>query len=166
MNIDVQDSKNAPKPPESASYATQERLSRLDPARRASVGKRAEDTPKTARLGYLRAATGDALSSIEVLPRIGIEIALEFDSEVVDPLANKHDWYAIVEVSGTKPDGQTRATLEAALAEAMDKGIVLDAAIAASTAQPDWPSRCMEAMATRFGVCVERGDSSDVMTQV
>jgi D-lactate dehydrogenase (cytochrome) len=86
-------------------------------------------------LAHLRAATGDALSSIEVLPRIGVEIALEFDPGVVDPLSAKHDWYAIVEVSGTKADGQTEATLEAALAAAMEKGIVVDATIAASTAQ-------------------------------
>ena len=86
-------------------------------------------------LAHLRAATGDALSSIEVIPRIGIEIALEFDSEVSDPLADKHDWYAIIEVSGTKADGETQATLEAALADAFAKGMVRDAAIAASTAQ-------------------------------
>ena len=86
-------------------------------------------------LALLRAATGDALSSIEVLPRIGIDIAMQFDPEVGDPLEGKHEWYAIVEVSGTKADGQTNATLEAALADAMEQGIVLDAAIAASTAQ-------------------------------
>ena len=86
-------------------------------------------------LAHLRAATGDALSSIEVIPRIGIEIALEFDSEVSDPLAEKHEWYAIIEVSGTKADGETQATLEAALADALAKGMVRDAAIASSTAQ-------------------------------
>ncbi len=86
-------------------------------------------------LSLLRAATGDALSSLEVMPRIGVEIAREFDPDVVDPLAERHDWYAIIEVSGTKADGQTGATLEAALADAVEKGIVLDATIAASVAQ-------------------------------
>jgi D-lactate dehydrogenase (cytochrome) len=86
-------------------------------------------------LAHLRSATGDALSSIEVIPRIGIEIALEFDSEVSDPLADRHEWYAIIEVSGTKADGETEASLEAALADAMEKGMVRDAAIATSTAQ-------------------------------
>jgi FAD/FMN-containing dehydrogenase len=86
-------------------------------------------------LSLLRAATGDALSSLEVMPRIGLDIALEFDSGVVDPLAARHDWYAIVEVSGTKADGQTEASLEATLAGAMEKGIVVDATMAASTAR-------------------------------
>lgn len=86
-------------------------------------------------LGLLRAATGDALSSLEVMPRIGVDIALEFDPDVVDPLSARHDWYAIVEVSGTKADGQTGESLEAALGEAMEKGIVVDATIAASEAQ-------------------------------
>jgi FAD/FMN-containing dehydrogenase len=69
------------------------------------------------------------------MPRIVIDIALEFDPDAVYPLAARHDWYAIVEVSGTKTDGQTGASLEAALAHAMEKGIVGDATVAASTAQ-------------------------------
>ena len=86
-------------------------------------------------LSLLRAATGDALSSLEVMPRIGVEIAREFDPDVVDPLSERHDWYAIVEVSGTKADGQTGASLEAALADAMENGIVVDGTMATSTAQ-------------------------------
>jgi len=86
-------------------------------------------------LSLLRVATGDALSSLEVMPRIGIEIAREFDPEVVDPLSERHDWYAIVEVSGTKADGQTESTLEVALGEAVERGILVDATIAASTMQ-------------------------------
>lgn len=97
-------------------------------------------------LSLLRAATGDALSSIEVLPRIGIEFALEFDPEVADPLASKYEWYAIVEVSGTKADGQTKAALEAGLAEALEKGIILDATIAASSAQAQAIWRIRKAM--------------------
>lgn len=88
-------------------------------------------------LSLLRAATGDALSSLEVMPRIGVEIARAFDAEVIDPLSEQYAWYAIVEVSGTKADGQTGASLEAALAEAMASGIVVDATIAASRAQAD-----------------------------
>ena len=97
-------------------------------------------------LSLLRSATGDALSSLEILPRIGIDIALEFDLAVVEPLANRHDWYAIVEVSGTKADGQTKAALEAGLAEAMEKGIVRDATIAASMAQAQAIWRIRKAM--------------------
>jgi len=97
-------------------------------------------------LSLLRAATGDALSSLEILPRIGMEIAIEFDPSVVDPLASRHDWYAIVEVSGTKADGQTKAALEAGLAEAMEKGIVSDATIAASMAQAQAIWRIRKAM--------------------
>ena len=86
-------------------------------------------------LSLMRAATGDALSSLEIMPRAGVDIALEYDSEAIDPLGTAHDWYAIVEVSGTKADGQTQAALETSLADAMDRGIVVDATIAASAAQ-------------------------------
>jgi len=86
-------------------------------------------------LALLRAATADALSSIEVIPRLGVDVALRFDPETSDPLTTPYEWCAIVEVSGTRPDGQTQATLESALADAMERGIVLDAVIAASVAQ-------------------------------
>lgn len=86
-------------------------------------------------LALLRAATGDALSSLEIMPRAGIDIALQFDPDIADPLDGSHGWYAIVEVSGTNSDGQTLAALESSLAEAMERGIVADATIAASNAQ-------------------------------
>lgn len=50
----------AQKTPEALSEAIRERLSVLDPKKRAMVEKRAKETPKSARLGYLRAATGES----------------------------------------------------------------------------------------------------------
>jgi FAD/FMN-containing dehydrogenase len=119
-------------------------------------------------LAELRAATGDALTSLEVLPRIGIDIALQFDSEVGDPLEGQHEWYAIVEVSGTKADGQTYAMLETALADALEKGIVLDAAMAASVAQAKSIWRIRKALVlnlTRIGAEVKHDVSVPVSKQ-
>jgi D-lactate dehydrogenase (cytochrome) len=119
-------------------------------------------------LALLRSATGDALTSLEVLPRIGVDIALQFDTEASDPLAAKHEWYAIVEVSGTKADGQTNATLEAALADAMDEGIVLDAAMAASVAQARSIWRIRKALVlnlTKIGAEVKHDVSVPVSKQ-
>jgi D-lactate dehydrogenase (cytochrome) len=119
-------------------------------------------------LALLRAATGDALTSLEVLPRLGVDIALRFDSEVSDPLEAKHEWYAIVEVSGTRADGQTNATLEAALADALEKGIVLDAAMAASVAQAKSIWRIRKALVlnlTKIGAEVKHDVSVPVSKQ-
>src|SRR5690606_8533756 len=119
-------------------------------------------------LALLRSATGDALSSLEVLPRIGVDIALQFDTEISDPLEAKHEWYAIVEVSGTKADGQTNATLEAALADALEQGMVLDAAIAASNAQAKSIWRIRKALVlnlTRIGAEVKHDVSVPVSRQ-
>src|SRR5204863_4423208 len=51
-----------------------------------------------------------------------------------EPLAAPHPWYVLVEISSPTAAG-TRETLEATLAEAAEKNIVRDAAIAASEAQ-------------------------------
>jgi FAD/FMN-containing dehydrogenase len=119
-------------------------------------------------LAHLRAATGDALTSLEVLPRIGIDIALQFDTEVGDPLDGQHEWYAIVEVSGTKADGQTYAMLETALADALEQGIVLDAAMAASVAQAKSIWRIRKALVlnlTKIGAEVKHDVSVPVSKQ-
>lgn len=49
----------AQKTPEALSEAIRERLSALDPCKRAQVEKRAADVPKSARQGYVRAALGE-----------------------------------------------------------------------------------------------------------
>ena len=53
------DDGQAPKPSERANAAIIERLSILDPSKRAQVEKRVADVPKSARLGYLRAPLGE-----------------------------------------------------------------------------------------------------------
>jgi D-lactate dehydrogenase (cytochrome) len=88
-------------------------------------------------LAMLREASGDALSSFELIPRAGLDIALRYDPGVADPLTSRHDWHALVEVSGTRADGSTRAALEAGLATALEFGVARDAVLASSLAQAD-----------------------------
>ena len=49
-----------PKPAERAGDASAKALNAVDPSRRSKVLKRAQNTPVSARLGYLRAASGQA----------------------------------------------------------------------------------------------------------
>ncbi len=51
-----------------------------------------------------------------------------------DPLADKHPWYVLMEVSSQQSDG-LRDSLEQFLADAIEQGLVLDATIAASLEQ-------------------------------
>ena len=86
-------------------------------------------------LARLRAATGDAVTSFEYLPRIAVEFAVRHVPGVTDPLGRPHEAYVLCEVSTAREDPALRGLLESALAQAMQDGLVLDAVLAESLAQ-------------------------------
>jgi D-lactate dehydrogenase (cytochrome) len=86
-------------------------------------------------LAILRAGSGDAVSSYELLPRMAIELCLRHLPGVSDPLEKKYPWYALIEFAGTTADGRTAAALESSMAAALERGVILDAAIAQSEDQ-------------------------------
>ncbi|MEX0923349.1 MAG: FAD-binding oxidoreductase [Rhodovibrionaceae bacterium] len=86
-------------------------------------------------LGRIRTASGDAVCSFELIPRRGLAFALEHVSGVRDPLAAPHDWYVLIELHGGQAEGGLSGSLEAALAEAYEAGLVADAALAANAGQ-------------------------------
>jgi FAD/FMN-containing dehydrogenase len=88
-----------------------------------------------ALLGRLRAASGDAVSSFEYLPRIAVEFTTRHVPGVVDPLGRPYDCYVLCELSSSRADAGLRPALEAALECAIADGLVLDATIAESLAQ-------------------------------
>jgi D-lactate dehydrogenase (cytochrome) len=63
-----------------------------------------------------------------------IDFVVRHGANVRDPLATKHPWYVLMEVSSQHSDG-LRDNLEQALAEAAEQGLVTDATIAASLEQ-------------------------------
>ncbi len=97
-------------------------------------------------LSALRAGSGDQISSFELIPRLGLEIGLEYGTGVVDPLAARHAWYALVELGSTVADGRARASLEDALAGALEQGAAADATVAQSVEQGLGLWRIREAM--------------------
>jgi FAD/FMN-containing dehydrogenase len=88
-------------------------------------------------LGHLRAATGDAVTSFEFLPRIAVEFATHHISGVGDPLERPYEAYVLCEVSTARDDPGLRGLLESALEQGLADGLVLDAAFAESLAQHD-----------------------------
>ena len=83
-------------------------------------------------LGELRGASGDRVSSFELVPRIGVELTSRHIPGVSDPLGSAHDWYVLCELSSSRAAEPLDAVLEEALAAALGKGIVLDAALVRS----------------------------------
>ncbi|MCJ2035842.1 FAD-binding oxidoreductase [Methylobacterium sp. J-068] len=83
----------------------------------------------------LRAEGGAALTAFEYIAPFGLEIVLRHRAGARRPLAGTHAAYALVEVSTTRPGEAAGAVLEAMLGRAHARGIVADAALAASEAQ-------------------------------
>ncbi|MCE2481433.1 MAG: FAD-binding oxidoreductase [Alphaproteobacteria bacterium] len=82
----------------------------------------------------VQAASGEAVTAWELMPRRGVELTLANVPGNIDPLAAAHDWYVLAELGGGA-SGAPRAALETALAAAHEAGTVADAVIAASEAQ-------------------------------
>jgi len=88
-------------------------------------------------LGALRAASGDCVSSFELIPRIGVELTLRHIPGVVEPLDTPSDWYALCELSTSRAAEPLEALLEKTLAGAHESGAVLNASIALSERERD-----------------------------
>jgi FAD/FMN-containing dehydrogenase len=85
-------------------------------------------------LGRLRAASGDALHSFELIPAIAIELVCRHMPGCTAPLGTAAAWYVLCELASPAPE-PLDATLQAALAGALQAGLVHDAALAANERQ-------------------------------
>ena len=82
-----------------------------------------------------RAATADQLTAFELIPRAGLDLALRHLPDIIDPLAERHPWYALVELSSSESGSGIRGLLERLLEEAVAGGLIADGTIAASGVQ-------------------------------
>ncbi len=79
-----------------------------------------------------RAAGG--VTSFELMTRLGIEMVLRHAAGCRDPLQKLYPWYVLLELSSQSKTG-LRELLEEILTEGLNRGLVLDAAIADSLEQ-------------------------------
>ena len=79
--------------------------------------------------------TGADLNAFEVWARVGMDMALAHVPGVVDPLAEPHPYYALVELASARSGADLKATLESVLGQALEDGVVADATVAASDGQ-------------------------------
>jgi len=90
-----------------------------------------------ALLGELRAASGDCVSSFELIPRIGIELTMRHIPGVVDPLGSSSEWYVLCELSSSRAEETLDERLESSLAAAHERGWVRDASVAQNERERD-----------------------------
>ncbi len=83
-------------------------------------------------LGEMREQSGDCVSSFELIPRIGVELTTTHIEGVTDPLGENYSWYVLCELTSSRFVDTLGAVLEGVLASALERNLVLDAAIAQS----------------------------------
>jgi len=83
-------------------------------------------------LSNLREASGDRISSFELIPRIGIELTAQHIPGVRDPLKEKYEWHVLCEVTSSRASENLNELLSEALGAALESGRVLDAVVAQS----------------------------------
>ncbi len=89
-------------------------------------------------LARVDAAMGDALEGFEIVPAHCLDSVLAHLPDVRSPLESRHEWNALIECVGSSNDeASLRERLENALADALEEGLVQDAAFAATEAQAE-----------------------------
>jgi FAD/FMN-containing dehydrogenase len=81
-------------------------------------------------LGELRAASGDSVTSFELIPRVAVELTTRHIPGVTDPLPGPSEWYVLCELASPRAAEPLEAILEASLEKALADGSILDAAVA------------------------------------
>ncbi|HTU09863.1 MAG TPA: FAD-binding oxidoreductase [Allosphingosinicella sp.] len=107
-----------------------------------AIGERAvawvglEAAPQAMKLlRYLEATMGDAIESFELVPASAVDLVLAHVPGTRAPLAAPAPWNALIEVVAPMSAPSPEPLLYEGLRSALETGIVVDAAIAASEAQ-------------------------------
>jgi FAD/FMN-containing dehydrogenase len=88
-------------------------------------------------LARLREASGDSLTSYEMIPRVALALAMAHVPGSFDPFDKPHDPYLLIELTAGTSAVDLRALIEPALASALEDGLLEDATIAESEARAD-----------------------------
>ncbi len=87
-----------------------------------------------ALLDLARAKVAGEITAFELIPRIGLDLVLAHYDGARDPLSERHEWYALLELSSQNAEGLAERLL-ALLGDAAKCGVISDAAVAASEGQ-------------------------------
>jgi FAD/FMN-containing dehydrogenase len=87
-----------------------------------------------ALLNAAKAGAGGTLTTFEILSRTGLDFVLRHASGARDPLSEPSPWYVLMEVCAQSASGLDEA-VETFLSEALEQGLVTDAALAGSLNQ-------------------------------
>jgi FAD/FMN-containing dehydrogenase len=115
-------------------------------------------------LGVALGIAGNNVTSYELIERIGIDGVLKHVPGTRDPLAGRHEWYVLVELSSQAKVG-LRETMEEILGQGLEQGLIEDATIAENQTQAKsfWTMREMFAeVQRRIGASIKHDISVPV----
>jgi FAD/FMN-containing dehydrogenase len=78
--------------------------------------------------------SGGTIETFELIARIGMDFVMRNIIDSREPLEGRYPWYVLIEIASAEP-GASEAALERVLAAGLEKGLVLDAALAQNQAQ-------------------------------
>jgi D-lactate dehydrogenase (cytochrome) len=81
-------------------------------------------------LGAMRSASGDRVSSFELVPRVAVELVLQHLPGSRAPLQTESPWFVLCELSSARAAEPLDAVLEETLSGAIDDGLATDAVLA------------------------------------
>jgi FAD/FMN-containing dehydrogenase len=84
-------------------------------------------------LNLVQERTGGSATSFELIKALALEFALRHGHGVRDPLATRHPWYVLLQLSSQSAG--LRSVMEEVLAAAAERGLIEDATIAESLEQ-------------------------------
>ena len=121
-----------------------------------------------ALLAALRERCGDSVTAFELISRACLDLLLAHIPGSRDPLPVPHRWYVLTELGDAGDDAALQGHVEAVLAEAAERGLVADAAIAATQAQAAafWKLRESIPDAARDAGLVYRHDISVAVSKI
>ncbi len=96
-------------------------------------------------LEFMTQKCGDAVSTFELVPQIGIDCALRNIPGNRAPLAGPSPWHVLMELSFAQASGG-RQVMESALGKALEDGLISDAALAQSQTQRESFFRLRESL--------------------
>ena len=86
-------------------------------------------------LAALRERCGEAVSAYELIGAACLDLVYQHLPACRDPFAQRHAWYVLLDLGGTRRDAGLRGVLEETLAAALERGDVADAVIAETLGQ-------------------------------
>lgn len=98
------------------------------------------DSPQAAYelFKFLNARENQALEGFEIVPKSCLDAVLEHIPDTRPPLINSTPWNVLIEIVRDQSDAtDPRELVEALLAEALDAGLISDAAVAANESQAE-----------------------------